>query len=116
MSAKLHASTLVSYAETILVNFQGVMNGFPELHLAAETLNDLFDQLFTQRVIPNNEELWQQESHRLLFGSFSSWSHSLIMTAAGFGEHGLAAIRRSIEFTCYISKVKGSNDRAKLWV
>ncbi len=116
MNAKLQTSTLINYVKTIQTNFKGVMDGFPQLYLASEALNDLFDQLFTQRVVPNEDELWQTESLRLLFGTFSSWSHSLIMTAAGFGEHGLSAMRRSIEFTCYISKVKDSNDRARLWV
>jgi hypothetical protein len=116
MVAKLQTSTIQNYVENIQTNYFGVMRRFPQLQMAAETLNDLFDQLFTQRVVPKSDELWQQESLRLLFGVFSSWLHSFVMSSTGLGEHGLTSIRRSIEFTCYISKIKESNERAQLWV
>jgi hypothetical protein len=109
----IHSSTLTHYLDVITKNFSAIKESFPKLYLAAEELNDLFDQLFTRRVVPE-EELWQQESLQMLFGCFSSWSHAFVMTAAGLGEHGMTSVRRAIEFVCYIAKINGSNERAAL--
>lgn len=115
MNTSIQASTLTHYLGVVTKNFDAIKESFPKLYLAAEGLNDLFDQLFTQRVVPS-DELWQQESQKMLFGCFSSWSHAFVMTAAGLGEHGMTSVRRAIEFVCYIAKISGSNERATLWI
>jgi hypothetical protein len=115
MDNTIQTSTLTHYLDVVTKNFNAIRESFPKLYLSAEVLNDLFDQLFTKRVVPN-EELWQQESLEMLFGCFSSWSHAFVMTAAGLGEHGMTSLRRAIEFVCYIAKVRGSDERAALWI
>lgn len=116
MSDQIQNTSLPEHFRTIKRNFDSLIEQFPDFYLAAEQINDLFDQLFTERITIRNNELWEYASVRMLFGSYSSWTFSLLMTASGLNDIGLMALRRSIEFACYISKIKNSNKRAELWM
>jgi hypothetical protein len=113
---RLQADTLSQHVELIQTNFHAIRSRFPTLYLAAESLKDIFDQLYTERIIRKGNESWEQEMIRMTFGLYSSWVYSFILTTAGLGELGLMSIRRSVEFTCYISKIKSSSRRAELWI
>ena len=64
----------------------------------------------------DNPSDWQFASLLMVFGSHHSWIHSYINTSIGFSDLGWMSLRRSIEFVCYLSKIKDSNKRAKLWM
>lgn len=109
-------TTLPQHLEHAKNNLNSLIQKHPDLYLAAEQINDLFDQLFTERIIINKGDLWEYTSARMLFGAYSSWIYSFLMTATGLNDIGLMILRRSIEFVCYISKIKNKNDRAELWI
>lgn len=109
-------TTLPFHIENLKNNFTLLTNNYPKLYLAAEQVTDLFDQLFTERIKINNGELWEYTSARMLFGAYSSWVYSFLMTASALNDIGLMILRRSIEFVCYISKIKNNDERAKLWI
>jgi hypothetical protein len=97
--------TLSDFAEKSKANFDRFRTSFPDTFLAGESQNRLFNLLAEHLVIPKPGELWQEEIPAMLFGCSSSWAHSFTATA-GLDEHGTTSIRRSIEFTCYIAKIK----------
>jgi hypothetical protein len=116
MKNSIQKETLSSYVASLEENFNLLRGRFQQTYLAAEQLYDLFIQLYTERVSAQKDVLWEREAVKMLFGAFSSWVQAFAMTSAGLGELGLTAIRRAIEFTCYTAKIKGSNDRADLWL
>lgn len=116
MSNTMLNTTLPQHLEHAKNNLNSLIRKHPDLYLAAEQINDLFDQLFTERITINKGDLWEYASARMLFGAYSSWIYSFIMTATGLNDVGLMVLRRSIEFVCYISKIKNKNDRAELWI
>jgi hypothetical protein len=116
MSSPLQTSTLTDFVAALKKNFDLLPTSFQDLYLAAEQANDLFNQLFTERVVVQKGELWEHETQKMLFGTYLSWVQGFVMTAAGLADLGLVAVRRAIEFTCYISKIKNSNERADLWL
>jgi len=111
-----HSFSLTEYTETLESNIKQFKKSFPQSFLAAETVNNLFWQLYNEEIIPKPEITWQIVAHAMLFGSLTSWSHGFLMTAAGVDEHGWTSIRRSIEFACYIAKIRESDQRAELWI
>jgi hypothetical protein len=108
--------SLTQYIETLEDKFKLFKESFPQSFLAAETLNNLFWQVYNEEIIPKSEIHWQNIVHKMLFGSMSSWSHAFLMTATGLNEHGSTSMRRSIEFACYIAKIRESNKKAEIWV
>jgi hypothetical protein len=116
MKNSIQKETLSSYVASLEENFNLLRGRFQQTYLAAEQLYDLFVQLYTERVSAQKDVLWEREAVKMLFGAFSSWVQAFAMTSAGLGELGLTAIRRAIDFTCYTAKIKGSNDRADLWL
>ncbi len=116
MGDGLKTTSLYQHVEAVAKNFAEISSQFPDMYLAAEAVNDILDQLYTERLITDGGEDWQRESARMVFGAYSGWVYAYIMTAAGLSELGLMSARRAIEFVCYISKMKDSNERAKLWV
>ncbi|NHZ85017.1 MAG: hypothetical protein GWP19_03950 [Planctomycetia bacterium] len=109
-------TTLPFHLENVQNNFELLTKNYPNLYLASEQINDLFDQLFTERIKINAGDLWDYTSARMLFGAYSSWVYSFLMTASALNDIGLMLIRRSIEFVCYIAKIKNNNKRAELWI
>jgi hypothetical protein len=96
-------------------NFDLLTKEFPKIIIAAEYINDVFDQLFSDRLQHNNEILWQYSIAKMLFGVHYCWVNYFIQTAQGYNDIGLMLGRRSIEYTCYISKIKGREAMATLW-
>lgn len=107
--------SLANYLETLGRNFNMFKKAFPHAFLAAEALNELFWQLYLGDVIPAPKAIWQRVVREMIFGCLNSWSHAFIMSASGLDEHAMTSSRRSIEFACYIAKIYGSDERAKLW-
>lgn len=97
-------------------NFDALVKGFPKTIIAAEFINDLFDQLFGDRLIHDNEVLWQNSTVKMLFGIHYCWINYFIQTAMGYNDLGLMSGRKAIEYTCYISKIKKRDKLAKLWI
>ncbi len=116
MTSMINKGTLSGHVDMLKKNFESFSVSFPNTYLAAEYLNDLFDQLFSSQVSVHQGRLWEDESIKMLFGSFISWIQAFLMTSTGLGDLGLMALRRSIEYACYIAKIKDSDDRATLWL
>lgn len=108
--------TLYREVNLIKENFKKVSDALPDVYLAAEFINDHFDQLITISFKNDNPSDWQFASLLMVFGSHHSWIHSYINTSIGFSDLGWMSLRRSIEFVCYLSKIKNSDKRAKLWM
>jgi hypothetical protein len=96
-------------------NFEILTTEFPKIILAAEYINDVFDQIYGDRFKHDNEILWQYSVAKMLFGIHYCWLNYFIQTAQGYNDIGLMIGRRSIEYTCYISKIKGREKMAVLW-
>lgn len=112
----IKSHTLYREVNLIKENFKKVNNALPDVYLAAEFINDHFDQLIATSLKNDNPSDWQFASLLMVFGSHHSWIHAYINTSIGFSDLGWMSLRRSIEFVCYLSKVKDSNKRAKLWM
>lgn len=108
--------TIIDHIETIKNNSVNFLNAFPKLLLAIEMINDLFDQLFVEQYKILKGEAWESSVQKMIFGAHSSVIQSIIMTSAGFNETGLVCIRRGIEYACYASKIKNSDEKNKLWL
>jgi hypothetical protein len=105
-----------SHVNAIVTNYDNINSAFPKLNLAAEQINSIFDQLFVEQIEMSSEKEWSRSILKLLFGAHSSWLQSYILTSAGFSESGLMLIRRSIEFTCYLSKIMNDHSKNKIWI
>lgn len=110
------APNLKSHLDAIIANYDSINAAFPKLNLAAEQINSVFDQLFVDQIDMKAYAEWSRSILKLLFGAHSSWMQSYIITSAGFNETGLMLTRRSIEFTCYLSKIMKSHKRNKIWL
>lgn len=97
------------------INFNALSDSFPKLLEAAECINDLFDQLYAERFQHDNQVLWQFSTAKMLFGIHSCWINYFIQSAQGYNDIGIMIGRRAIEYTCFISKIKGRDSLAKLW-
>ncbi len=97
------------------INFNVLSNSFPKLLEAAESINDLFDQLYGERFQHDNQILWQFSTAKMLFGIHSCWVNYFIQSAQGYNDIGIMIGRRAIEYTCFISKINGRDSLAKLW-
>jgi hypothetical protein len=97
------------------INFNALSSSFPKLLEAAECINDLFDQLYAERFQHDNQILWQFSTAKMLFGIHSCWINYFIQSAQGYNDIGIMIGRRAIEYTCFISKIKGRDSLAKLW-
>lgn len=112
----LHINTsLFQHIDTIKTNSEALLRNFPQLHLAIESVSDLFDQLFVEQFQQNGEP-WSSSVHQLIFASHSSWLQGIIMTSAGFNETGLICARRAIEYVCYAAKINNSNEKNTIWL
>ncbi len=96
-------------------NFELLTKDFPKIILAAEYINDVFDQIYGERYKHNNEILWQFSIAQMLFGIKYCWLNYFIQTAQGYNDIGLMLGRRAIEYTCYISKIAGRENMVVLW-
>jgi hypothetical protein len=112
----IKSHTLYHEVNLIKENFKKVNDELPDVYLAAEFINDQFDQLITTSLKNDNPSDWQFASLLMVFGSHHSWIHSYINTSIGFSDLGWMSLRRSIEFVCYLAKIKNSDKRAKLWM
>jgi len=79
-------------------------------------INGLFDDLLRKEIEFDTGELWEKCSKMMVVGIYESWIFAYVLTGAGFSDIGLMALRRSIEFICYLSKIFNSNERAQLWM
>lgn len=109
-------NSLYQQVDQLISNFKKVNDKSPEINLAAEMVNKVFQQLITKELEFRGEPNWLYASFLMVFGSYQSWSNSYIMTCAGFHDIGLMALRRAIEFVCYLSKVYKSDERAEIWM
>ena len=109
------ALKISEHNKTNQINFDALSNNFPKLFEAAECINDLVDQLYAERFQHDNQILWQFSTAKMLFGIHSCWINYFIQTAQGFNDIGIMIGRRAIEYTCFISKIKGRDSLAKLW-
>lgn len=107
--------TISEHIKSLSHNYEIFVESFPKVYLAAEYINDIFDQIFRERFILNEGILWMNAVSNLLFGLHLSWIESFYLKAGGQQDVGLMTERRAIEFACYISKVANSNKRAELW-
>lgn len=108
----------ISFEEHIAANnknFEILTKEFPKIIIAAEFINDLFDQFFGDRYKHDNQILWQYSTAQMLFGIHYCWLNYFIQTAQGYNDIGLMIGRRAIEYTCYISKIVGRDQYALLW-
>ncbi len=101
--------------EKIGKNFTLMNNAWPDVYIAAESINSIFDQLITTDLKFDGGQEWEYSSLLMVFGSYESWIISYIMTSSCFNDVGLMSLRRSLEYACYLSKINKSNERAKLW-
>jgi len=108
-------SSLYKHIETIRKNFDAVNTRFSKVHLAAEMVCNLLDQLFSNEYKTDHDKLSDVCVKMMLFGVYHSWTYSYILTAAAISDIGLISLRRAIEFTCYIAKTHKSDARAKIW-
>ena len=107
--------TISEHVKTLSQCFNNTIEAFPKTYLAAEYINDIFDQLFTKSFQVNECFLWEIAVSNMLFGLHLSWFESFYLKASGKQDVGLMIERKAIEFACYISKVSNDNRRAKLW-
>jgi hypothetical protein len=107
--------TISEHIETLSQCYKNFIESFPKTYLAAEFINDIFDQLFTERFPVNENNLWEIAVSHMLFGLHLSWVESFYLKAAGKHDVGLMTERKAIEFACYISKVSNDNRRAEIW-
>jgi len=108
-------TNIKSHVNAIVQNYDAINDSFPKLNLAAEQINSIFDQLFVEQIDMKSEGKWSRSIFKLLFGAYSSWIQSYILTSAGYNETGLMLIRRSIEFTCYLSKIMKDHSKYSIW-
>jgi hypothetical protein len=108
--------SLFKHLEAIKTNSENMFNAFPQLHLSVESVSDMFDQLFVEQFQQLKGEPWEASVHKMIFGANSSWLQGVIMTSAGFNETGLICVRRGIEYVCYSSKIKASNEKNIIWL
>jgi hypothetical protein len=108
--------SIFKHIEAIKTNSENFFNAFPNLLLAAEEIHDIFDQLFVEQFQQKNNALWEASVHKMIFGAHSSWLQGIILTAAGLNETGLISIRRGIEYVCYSSKIKQSDEKNIIWL
>lgn len=108
--------SLEEYLTKTTSNFISIKNKFPQLYISAETLNGLFWKMYLEYVNLNVNVQWQYAVYNMLFGCLTSWMHAFTMSASGLDENALTSFRRSIEFVCYISKIKESNEKGQLWL
>jgi len=112
----MHINTsLYQHIDAIKTNSEALLRNFPELHLAIESVSDLFDQLFVEQFQQNGEP-WSSSVHKMIFASHSSWLQGIIMSSAGFNETGLICVRRAIEYVCYSAKINNSNEKNIIWL
>jgi hypothetical protein len=107
---------LPEYSETIVRNLASFAKSFPRSFEAAQSLNSLVWDLYAKDLAPNPDDDCDPIVHHMIFGIVTGIEHALVMSAVGLDEHAMTALRRSIEFTCYISKIRRSDKRAKLWI
>ena len=108
--------TLKTHLNDLVINYNGINEKFVKTNLAAEQINSIFDQLFVKQIDMNEEDEWSRSIMKLLFGAHSSWIYSYILTSSGLNESGLMLLRRSIEFTCYLTKIMKDHSKYKLWL
>ena len=108
--------SLFKHLEAIKTNSENMFNAFPQLYLSAESVSDMFDQLFVEQFQQLKGEPWEASVHKMIFGAHSSWLQGIIMTSAGFNETGLICVRRGIEYICYSSKINKSNEKNHIWL
>jgi|SRR3972149_3033131 len=108
--------SLFKHLEAIKTNSENMFNAFPQLYLSVESVSNMFDQLFVEQFQQLNGEPWEASIHKMIFGTYSSWLQGIIMTSAGFNETGLFCVRRGIEYVCYSSKIKNSNEKNIIWL
>lgn len=108
-------NSIYKHIYTIRKNFDAVNIRFSKVHLAAEMLCNLLDQLFSKEYKADHDKLSDLCVKMMLFGVYHSWTYSYILTSAAISDIGLISLRRAIEFTCYIAKTHKSDDRAKIW-
>lgn len=111
----IFSNSIKKEIEKIESNFVLINNAWPEVYIAAESINSIFDQLITADLNFDKNQEWEYSSLLMVFGSYESWIISYIMTSSGFNDIGLMSLRRSIEYACYLSKINRSNERAILW-
>lgn len=109
-------STLFKLPEIIRENFSSLNLRFSKVYQAGEMINGLFDELLRREIEFKTGELWEKCSKMMVVGTYESWVFAYVLTGAGFSDIGLMALRRSIEFICYLSKICNSNERAQLWM
>ena len=112
---KNRSISLPEHIRNLSSNFENFTKCFPKIYLAAELNNDILDQFFTERFEYKDNVLWETLTSVMLFGVHMSWLQSFYLIASGLSDTGLAACRKAIEYVCYISKIYGSDKRAKLW-
>lgn len=108
--------SIFKHLEAIKTNSENLFKAFPLLYLSAESVSDMFDQLFVEQFQQLKGEPWEASVHKMIFGANSSWLQGVIMTSAGFNETGLICVRRAIEYVCYSSKIKNSNEKNIIWL
>lgn len=107
--------TITEHVKSFSHNYERFVEHFPTVYLAAEYINDVFDQIFSEKFLLNESILWENAVSNMLFGLHLSWVESFYLKASGQQDIGLMAERKAIEFACYISKVVNDNVRAELW-
>jgi hypothetical protein len=109
------AFSLPDYLNTIKENVASFEKSFPESFRAGVMLSDLFWNFYTRHLAFDRQVVWQEVADGLVFGCLASWTHAVVMSAAGLEEHSLTSTRRAIEFVCYTAKVANSDEKAELW-
>jgi hypothetical protein len=110
------STTLKIHLNDLVTNYNGINDKFVKTNLAAEQINSIFDQLFVKQIDMSSEDEWSRSVMKLLFGAHSSWVYSYILTSSGLSESGLMLLRRSIEFTFYLSKIMKDHSKYRLWL
>lgn len=107
--------TLYTHLDAIAGNVKLVNDNHPEIYQAAEMIRSIFDQAFTSELQLRHDVSWQFSTHIMVFAAYESWLYAYLLTSAGLEDIGYMAVRRAIEFACYIAKIYESDKRAELW-
>ena len=115
LHSNVFQNSLFKHAEWVKRNFDASNSRFSKTNLAAEMINNLLDQLYSQEFQAGQEKLCDASVKMMLFGTYQSWTYAYVLTSSGLSDIGLTLLRRAIEFVCYIAKIHQSDERARIW-
>jgi hypothetical protein len=105
--------SIIDYADAVRYNVGSLLQAYPKLNSCADIISSLFSDLLFRPYSLRKPT----DATALILGflAHSSWMSAVMLVGASNVTDGLACIRKTIESTCYATKVIQSEHNEQLW-